>query len=120
MDDVKTARDTGLLFHELGMRIEQRWRKANCNELALAEIAEQELREAALHERVDYLDVVRWLHRCPNLPRQFNMEATFGQPPITVFSAENFYIDVLNWLDGTTAIHRHSFSGASQVLHGSS
>jgi hypothetical protein len=31
-----------------------------------------------------------------------------------------FYIDVYYWLDGTTEIHQHAFSGAFQVLLGSS
>ena len=44
----------------------------------------------------------------------------FGEPPLTVFSTERMYIEVLTWLDGTTAVHQHGFSGAFGVLAGSS
>lgn len=37
-----------------------------------------------------------------------------------VYQASRFYIEVLFWFSGTTAIHDHSFSGAFAVLAGSS
>ena len=37
-----------------------------------------------------------------------------------VYSHPRFYIQLLFWLDGTTAIHQHEFSGAFHVMHGSS
>src|SRR6185436_4010545 len=39
---------------------------------------------------------------------------------ITLFTGSRFYIDIYYWLDGTTSIHQHSFTGAFQVLLGSS
>jgi hypothetical protein len=56
----------------------------------------------------------------PDLPQQVDLEARFGNPPITLFAGTRFYIDVYFWLDGTTEIHQHAFSGAFQVLLGSS
>jgi len=44
----------------------------------------------------------------------------FGQPELVVFEDPRFYIQVLFWLDGTTQIHQHEFSGAFHVLAGSS
>jgi hypothetical protein len=44
----------------------------------------------------------------------------FGEPPITVYRGRDFYISALYWLDGTTSIHQHGFSGAFRVLVGSS
>lgn len=54
------------------------------------------------------------------LCRQVDKEATFGDPPITVFRARDFYIDVLVWMDGSTSIHQHGFGGAFRVLRGAS
>jgi hypothetical protein len=64
------------------------------------------------------MDVVRWVHEAPQLVPQADIETTFFH--ITVFSCERFYIDVLFWVDGTTAIHQHRFSGAFHVMEGSS
>jgi len=55
-----------------------------------------------------------------DLPQQADPKARFGQPPVTLFRSRRFYIDVLFWVDGTTTIHDHGFSGAFQVLAGSS
>lgn len=44
----------------------------------------------------------------------------FGQPEIIVFDDPRFYIQLLFWMDGTTDIHQHAFSGAFHVLVGSS
>ena len=44
----------------------------------------------------------------------------FGNPPITTYVGPRFFIDVYYWLDGTTTIHQHSFSGAFEVLLGGS
>jgi len=63
---------------------------------------------------------IRWVHNSVSLPEQQDIEGRFGNPPITMFSGARFYIDVYYWLDGTTAIHQHSFTGAFQVLLGSS
>jgi hypothetical protein len=54
------------------------------------------------------------------LPGQRELHTDFGQPPITLFDNGQFYVSVLFWLDGTTVIHEHNFSGAFHVLHGGS
>jgi hypothetical protein len=45
---------------------------------------------------------------------------SFGEPPVRVAERNRFFIEVLYWIDGTVAIHQHGFSGAFQVLSGSS
>jgi hypothetical protein len=67
---------------------------------------------------IDPDQIIDWLGRTQKLPAQYTKE--FGQPPINVYVAEDFYIQVLFWLDATTAIHEHSFAGAFGVLKGSS
>jgi hypothetical protein len=44
----------------------------------------------------------------------------FGQPELIAYEHPRFYIQLLFWLDGTTDIHQHEFSGAFHVMHGSS
>jgi hypothetical protein len=107
-------------FDELGALVEGRWREQNYNEDLFPEIAAQALSESDLTARVDPWEVIRWVHTTPNFPQQQDRKGRFGNPPITLFTGARFYIDVYYWLDGTTSIHQHSFSGAFQVLLGSS
>ncbi|MEW6208326.1 MAG: hypothetical protein AB1631_08155, partial [Acidobacteriota bacterium] len=107
-------------FEELGSIVEQRWRAANYGEESFPEIAALALAETNPSERVDPLDIVRWVQGATSLPPQADIEAKFGNPPLTLFAGPRFHIDVYFWLDGTTSIHQHAFSGAFQVLAGSS
>lgn len=107
-------------FAELGALVEGRWREQNYREDLFPEIAAQALSESDLTARVDPWEIIRWVHTTPQLPRQQDRKGLFGNPPITLFNGARFYIDVYYWLDGTTSIHQHSFSGAFQVLLGSS
>jgi hypothetical protein len=109
-----------LIFEELGSLVEQRWRDVNYRESLFPETAVGVLAEANLTERIDPWQIIRWVQRTSNLPPQQDIDAKFGNPPITLYVAPRFYIDVYYWLDGTTDIHQHSFSGAFQVLLGSS
>jgi|SRR5687767_5127947 len=107
-------------FQELGELIEERWRAENYSEQLFPEIAAQALAEADLPSKVDPWDIIRWVHTSSTLPEQKDVPGRFGNPPITLFSGPRFYIDVYYWLDGTTSIHQHAFTGAFQVLLGSS
>jgi hypothetical protein len=107
-------------FSELGALIEQRWRDKNYDEAGFADIAATALDEMPPYQQVDAWEIIRWLHTTLQLPRQQDMDGHFGNPPITLFSGSRFYIDIYFWLDGTTSIHQHAFSGAFQLLLGSS
>jgi hypothetical protein len=107
-------------FHELGLAIVDRWCRADFDQAAFSDIAADVLRERPPSAHVDPFDVVRWVHETPVLVPQADIDSKFGQPPITVFRTEGFSIDVLFWVDGTTAIHQHGFSGAFHVMQGSS
>ncbi|MGH9874130.1 MAG: hypothetical protein ACRD9S_16900 [Pyrinomonadaceae bacterium] len=107
-------------FQKLGDRIEKSWKAENYSEQLFPEIAAQALVDADLPARVDPWDIVRWVHSATTLPEQQDVEGRFGNPPVTLFSGPRFYIDIYYWLDGTTTIHQHSFTGAFQVLLGSS
>lgn len=105
-------------FDQLGTLIEQRWKDRNYGEWAFPEIAAESLAEAEAIEKVDLQDILRCVHDGTALPQQRNDE--FSDLPITLYQAPRFSVDVYFWLDGTTAIHQHSFSGAFQVFSGSS
>jgi len=107
-------------FQELGALVERRWKAEDYSEELFPEVAAQALSEADLPARVDPWEIIRWVHTTVALPEQKDVEGRFGNPPVTLFSGARFFIDIYYWLDGTTSIHQHSFTGAFQVLLGSS
>jgi hypothetical protein len=105
-------------FEELGRRVAADWSRLGGGDDAFPEAATIALARSGVLATVELSDVVQWFTTSGDIPEQYVKE--FGQPPINVYVAENFYIQVLVWIDGTTAIHEHSFAGAFGVLAGSS
>ncbi|HXU04586.1 MAG TPA: hypothetical protein VN903_26670 [Polyangia bacterium] len=105
---------------ELGRSIESAWSAREFDLRAFPGLCVERLQAARLHEAVEPDDVIRWGLTTADLPAQLDPKSTFGQPPLTVFRGRRFVIDVLFWVDATTAIHDHGFSGAFSVLAGSS
>lgn len=108
------------LFNDLGDEIEKLWNKQNYDEGVFPRIAADALRRAGLPKKTSAWEVVEWALARQMLPEQRDLRGNFGDPPITVFNAPRFYIDVYFWFEGTTAIHEHAFAGAFQVFSGSS
>jgi hypothetical protein len=106
------------VFEQLGRSVDERWRLAQYEESALAEIATDEMSSHLAGLSAENL--LQSTLTSPALPRQSIQGTKFGQPPVTMFSNERFYIEALYWLDGTTSIHQHGFCGAFHVLGGSS
>lgn len=107
-------------FNELGRAIEADWLAENYSEERFPDIAHARLSEFRLPDKLSAWDVVEWTLGETQLPEQRDLRARFGDPPITIFNAPRFHVDLYFWLEGTTAIHQHSFCGAFQVLLGSS
>ena len=107
-------------FENLGAIVESRWKAVNYSEAAFPDVAATALAEADLPAHLDPWEIIRWVHTATTIPEQHDVDGRFGDPPITLFSGARFYIDIYFWLDGTTTIHQHSFTGAFQVLLGSS
>lgn len=105
-------------FAALGERVEARWRAQGYADAALPAIAAAELRRRPPHRHVSPWDLAQLGRRPRHMPAQGS--AGFGQPPLAVWGSGRMYIEVLYWLQATTAIHQHSFSGAFAVLAGSS
>src|SRR3982751_818235 len=99
-------------IERLGGLVEERWRAANYDKAQFSRIATEALASARLPDEVRPDDLVAWALRSPSLPQQRDMASKFGQPPLTLFRAPRFYIDALHWLDGSTTVHQHGFSGA--------
>jgi len=106
-------------IEELGVELEREWAAVDYELGAFPEICASRLQGARLPTRIDAEDVVRAVF-AGGLPQQLDPDARFGQPPVTLYRSPRFYIDALFWVDGTTAIHDHAFSGAFQVLAGQS
>jgi len=105
-------------FERLGNAVAHAWEKVGRDEDALADIATNALIASKVLTTVDPNDIITWLITSNQVPSQDAED--FGQPPVNVYVGEGFYIQALFWIDGTTAVHEHSFSGAFGVLHGSS
>jgi hypothetical protein len=105
-------------FYHLGSLIEKRWKGENYSEDVFPGIAVQSLHEADLVNIVSHLDIIHAFHVGTQFPEQ--KEDRFSDFPVTVYRGPRFRIDVYFWLDGTTSIHQHAFSGAFQLLLGSS
>src|SRR5436853_326934 len=107
-----------VFFKELGDAIRERWKREN---FALAKFPE--ISRAALEERppagqVDLAALVRDF--LLNDEQPFQTDSDFGEPELVAYNHPRFYIQLLFWMEGTTAIHQHEFSGAFHVMHGSS
>jgi hypothetical protein len=107
-------------FQEIGDIIESQWRSKDYDESAFPALAADVLRKACLPGKIDAWQVLEWTLQQIELPRQRDVQARFGEPPITLYSGPRFHVDVYFWFHGTTSIHQHGFCGAFQVLHGSS
>lgn len=104
----------------LGRQVEASWSKSDYDERRFPDIAVSALRSSQLHQQISPASIVSWVLSGGELPEQADPEARFGQPPVTLYRGPRFRVIALFWVDGTTSIHQHRFSGAFQVLHGSS
>ena len=96
------------------------WRQSRCTLESLPSIAAQALSDGMRREPITGSDVVAWTLQAPELPFQPRLDETFGQPPVTLYHDGDFQLDALFWVQGSTDVHAHGFSGAFAVLDGQS
>lgn len=105
-------------FKELGDVVLASWKRENFSLPQFPEIARAALDKRPPGKKVDLAALIREFLLADDQPPQ--TDSPFGEPEIVVYHHPRFYIQLLFWLDGTTAIHQHEFSGAFHVMHGSS
>src|SRR3954469_15374112 len=105
-------------FRELGRTVLERWKRANFSLAKFPGIAVAALDERPPAAHVDLAAFMRDFLLADEQP--FQTESDFGEPEIVAYSHPRFYIQLLFWMEGTTAIHQHEFSGAFHVMRGSS
>lgn len=105
-------------FTELGQNVYDRWKQKNFDLSSFPEIAQQALQENPPSDHVDLGSLIQEF--LLNDEQPFQTSSGFGQPELIVYDNPKFYIQILFWLDGTTDIHQHEFSGAFHVMEGSS
>ena len=105
-------------FNELGRTILERWKRENFSLVKFPDIARSALEERPPARQVDLAALIRDFLLSDEQP--FQTDSPFAEPEIVAYSHPRFYIQLLFWMDGTTAIHQHEFSGAFHVMHGSS
>ncbi len=105
-------------FEKLGRAVAERWQEQNFSLEVFPELARLALDEFPPSGNVDLDGLIREFLSDDEQP--FQSESGFGQPELVAFNHQRFYIQILFWLDGTTEIHQHEFSGAFHVMRGSS
>jgi hypothetical protein len=106
-------------FAALAARVDAAWSRAGYQPARLAAIAAEALgADGDLPASFDA--IADWVFDEPGLPAQRSLDQAFGQPPVTVYVDDRFFIELLFWHTGTTGIHQHAFTGAFRVLAGSS
>jgi predicted metal-dependent enzyme (double-stranded beta helix superfamily) len=105
-------------FTQLGQTVLERWKRQNFSLEKFPDIARAALDERPPAKHVDLPALMSDF--LLNEEHPFQTDSPFGEPEIVAYSHPRFYIQLLFWMDGTTAIHQHEFSGAFHVLRGSS
>ena len=105
-------------FKELGDAVLTQWKHDNFSLTKFPDIARAALEKKPPAKKVNLASLVRDFLLNDAQPAQ--TDSPFGEPELVVYSHPRFYIQLLFWMDGTTAIHQHEFSGAFHVMHGSS
>src|SRR5262245_29195100 len=103
-------------FQILGDEIHAELSRRNFDEHALPDIAADALTRVELDAA--RLDQLAEFLIGTNIEQQPSLQ--FSNLPPVVYRCEDFYIELLVWIDATTTIHQHAFSGAFRVLVGSS
>ncbi|MEU2339054.1 hypothetical protein ABZ608_36755 [Streptomyces sp. NPDC013172] len=121
--DLSQAERLDTVIQRTGLTLEKAWRSENYNDYRFPELATSALQKMQEEGAFLFDSIATWLIGLrKNVSEGPNEGGTFGQPPVTLYSdtSARFVIEALVWLDGTTAIHDHAFSGAFLVAQGSS
>jgi hypothetical protein len=107
-------------FNTIGDHITLAWSKENYDCSIFPSIAETALREFRVSERISFEHILALASRSPHALNISQAPSQFGDFQYFVYRSSRFYIEVLFWINGTTSVHDHAFSGAFTLIHGSS
>jgi hypothetical protein len=107
-------------FRQLGGLVDQRWTAQGRRAAQLSGIATAALSDLPTPEGLTPEVVLNLLTAGADLPKQRASSDIFGQPPAVMYRSENFEIQAITWMEGTTSTHQHGFDGAFRVVWGSS
>jgi hypothetical protein len=107
-------------FSDLGRSVSQAWSASGRRPSSLPDVAATVLAEVDLPSGLDASSILQWAAETADLPPQTGRNDTFGQPPLILHHEDDFFIQALTWMDGTTSIHDHAFCGAFMVVEGRS
>lgn len=105
-------------FKRLGDEVLLEWKNANFSLEKFPTIAARLVNTRPPQKHVKLQRLIREFLTNDEQPLQ--SQSGFGQPEIIAYDHPRFYIQLLFWMEGTTDIHQHEFSGVFHVLHGSS
>src|ERR1700733_8784158 len=114
------AGDPSEYFATLGKAVSQTWSATGRTQATLVEASQKCLVTIEPPAGLDAVSILRGAAGAAELPAQSKPGDAFGQPPLVLHREEDFFVQALTWMDGTTAVHQHGFAGAFMVLEGSS
>jgi len=102
--------------------LDQKWKLAQANSQNFSDFAFHEMQNHTFHDHFELQKNIQEILELQTYPEQVNPSSTFGDPPITLYVAEDksFYLDLYIWVESQTSIHQHNFEGAFTVLQGQS
>lgn len=107
------------LFDELGAIVTAEWKQSDYDERQFPHAAMTALAHFPPSEHATFESVVEHALTSDPMLYQTDLDAEFGQPPLTVYWGRDFRVEVLFWTGVIPAVHQHGFSGAFHVMHGS-
>lgn len=105
-------------FADLGAAVDRRWARAGRALDALPALAAAALAELDPRSLPDPFAIAEQCAAAPTLPDQLAVD--FGDAQVTVWRNAHLLVQVIFWLEETTAIHQHGFAGAFRLLRGAS
>jgi hypothetical protein len=107
-------------FDELGAMVAAQWKQCDYDERRFPQAAMAALADLPPSRYTNFEEVVEDALISDPMMFQIDLDAKFGQPPLTIYWGRDFRIEILFWTGAVPNVHQHAFSGAFHVMHGSS
>lgn len=106
---------------DLAEYVNKAWQDSYFDYALFPEIAANALKIFKNYDAINPEKIAQWLLSNTTLPEQLQktVVGAFGDPPVTLYSADHFVIDVYFWLTKNVTIHDHAFCGAFTLVQGS-